>query len=399
MGSFNTTCFATRQTIAPGDGVVLFPIYQFLGHASTPVVVVNSDSRTEVNARGPDQFIYPDALWKPLGCALKGHYDDCGTFVLDSGDFNREQLLALHDILNTQACYTPKGSNPYHEKEFRLPQLAELANQTDTDWESLRDSKKAEDCARVGTVLQRFFDLLQQSTHSNRVFITSNRNGGQPVLFKMAVASKVAISNAGEALRHLVSIYEGGREYQSTADVYCKLTLALKQWRADACNQPEKQNLAGIGRYIANTFDRLYGVPPNTVLDDVLKISFENSEIAEVSTAFVMESVIAFFKNSHTSLFSTSQVQSLDYLVEAFMGCMVKEILTADPSLVEQTLDTKFLESVIPEYFEINDFLEMLVNLSILFTPQIGVSQDYSNSIGKAYSTWVQKTNETMPRK
>lgn len=61
MGSFNTACFATRQTITPGDEVVLIPISQ--NTSGKPINIFQPDGKKLQVFGCFDTTCYPTAFW------------------------------------------------------------------------------------------------------------------------------------------------------------------------------------------------------------------------------------------------------------------------------------------------------------------------------------------------
>lgn len=396
MGSFNTTCFATHQTIAPNDGVLVFPIYQFHGYAPVDVVDPDDEEQRFINAYGPTEFIYPDALWRPLGCALRGTYDDYGIFALEQCAMNRVQLLSLYETLQKIAFITAKGSNPYHEKSFKAFDIPTHLQLTQEQWFELTDSAEPKDLELVDQALTAFFADLQDAMRSNRVFLKISSQGRQPALLKLAVAAQAAVDNSEDALQYLTSIYEGGDEYEPASEAYAKLTQSIKQWRADAMANRAPKTYESLNQYAGTPFTQLER--GNKVMETMLEVSFSKEPLAKPALEFVLESVVTYFKTVRVSLFGQSQHRSMDMLFEAFIHEMAREVSQAEPLDEVQQLSVHFKEEVLPSFFAINSFLRMVNCMSIVFTPSMYASQDYSNDLGKAYQAWVSRTCKAMPR-
>lgn len=96
MGSFNATCFASQQTIAPGEKVVLIPIVQALGNRS--VIIDRSGRQTEVRAPVLNHC-YPTAFWEFSGPLIYATYYDYGYHTLDEDEENLRCVKTLLDYV------------------------------------------------------------------------------------------------------------------------------------------------------------------------------------------------------------------------------------------------------------------------------------------------------------
>lgn len=75
MGSYNLTCFASRQTITPGDNCFVIPVAQRA--TFYPSLLRWRDQTLEAYGIS-DSVCFPNAFWTPIGAALEAIYDDYG---------------------------------------------------------------------------------------------------------------------------------------------------------------------------------------------------------------------------------------------------------------------------------------------------------------------------------
>lgn len=117
MGSFNTTCFASGQTIAPRDKCLVIPLQQ----AATYHAVQLTRQGKSMEAYGAfTSTCYPDAFWSPLCGGFDATYDDCGRFRLDRSDHNLHNLSHWVKILRKESPVTLQGEIGYHDHPFDL---------------------------------------------------------------------------------------------------------------------------------------------------------------------------------------------------------------------------------------------------------------------------------------
>ncbi len=118
MGSFNTSCFVSRQTIAPGDACMVIPIMQKSGY--NPVALSYKGVEL-VNQYGvTSSTCYPTRFWVPVGSFFEAVYDDYGRVNLSDTPTNRFKLL---DFIRQALEKTPvvsQGENTVHDVPYDL---------------------------------------------------------------------------------------------------------------------------------------------------------------------------------------------------------------------------------------------------------------------------------------
>jgi hypothetical protein len=117
MGSFNTTCFASRQTIAPHDECYVVPVVQARGH-----------SAVQVDYRGGTHELYgiswatayPCAFWEPCGGFIEAVYDDYGCVIPKDTATNRIRLVQFFRELLEKPVKVSEGENTVHDVPFDM---------------------------------------------------------------------------------------------------------------------------------------------------------------------------------------------------------------------------------------------------------------------------------------
>lgn len=119
MGSFNTTCFVSQQTIVPGAEALIFPIRKQA--SDSPVSIVLGDKETSQYGH-THSTCYATAFWRYAGPVIKGRYDDYGKFDLLETPSNTSNLLAFFKYLYNNSFETKEGENTCHDLgvDFRI---------------------------------------------------------------------------------------------------------------------------------------------------------------------------------------------------------------------------------------------------------------------------------------
>ncbi len=117
MGSFNTACFVSRQTIASGDACMVTPI--MMQSTYRPVELTYGEETSQ--QYGPcSSTCYPTRFWKPVGSFFEAEYDDYGRVTLTDSKVNR---FRLKEFIREALQMTPvvaQGENQYHDVAYDL---------------------------------------------------------------------------------------------------------------------------------------------------------------------------------------------------------------------------------------------------------------------------------------
>lgn len=200
MGSFNTTCFASGQTIAPKDKCFVLPIIQ--SHTSKPVELTHSgETFKRYGATGSTTS--PEAFWQAFGSFVKATYDDYGNVTLSKSLENRRSLVQFFITLARCAAVVTQGENRYHDVPFDFPSfLAEKAP-------LLQEIVKAVAEERAPTVglendgvfpeLEDAWNYVAEAVSEHRLFVADDNDEVLPVELAVMHAAAYAELEAIDA--------------------------------------------------------------------------------------------------------------------------------------------------------------------------------------------------------
>jgi len=200
MGSFNTTCFASGQTIAPKDRCFVLPIVE--SHTSKPVELAHGDeSFKRYGTTG--SVTSPEAFWQVFGSFLNATYDDYGNVTLSGSLENRRGLVQFFIALAQRAAVVAQGENKYHDVPFDFPTF--LAEKTTL----LQEIVKAFVEERAPTVyleddalfpeLVAAWDYVAEAVNEHRLFVADDNGEVLPVDFAIMHAAAYAELEAIDA--------------------------------------------------------------------------------------------------------------------------------------------------------------------------------------------------------
>lgn len=118
-------CFASHQTIAPGDKCYALAIRQ----QGTYETVEMTYKGKKYQAQGiSHSAIYPDAYWTPVGNFIEGVYRANGDIDILETDENIRRLLVFVRLMLANSAVTAEGENTSHDLPFDLKEY--IANDT-----------------------------------------------------------------------------------------------------------------------------------------------------------------------------------------------------------------------------------------------------------------------------
>lgn len=183
MGSFNTSCMVSQQTIVPGAHAVILPISQQATY--NPVELVKNGK--ELSQYGfAHTSCYPTAFWGYAGPMIRGEYDDYGRFELFDTPENQNNLVSFFNTLLKDAFTTKQGENQYHDHAF--------------DIHAIYDSKKEYSFEELVAIWEKVWDVSQE----NRLFASDYK--GHPRNLQFGVVHQAAAD-------HLINSVEKSKSY------------------------------------------------------------------------------------------------------------------------------------------------------------------------------------------
>lgn len=191
MGSFNTTCFASQQTIAPGDGCYVFPVLQQSGYR--PVELVRGEQTLALYGI-TSSTCYSNAFWRQAGPMLEAVYSDYGRVTLADSRRNRYGLYAHLRFLLASAPRVLPGENQYHDKPFDLPAFIDA--QAPITRDKLKgkvengDEGGVDDGASAWSQAVKCWDYAWEAASEHRLFASNSFGVLRPLQY--AIVHRVA---------------------------------------------------------------------------------------------------------------------------------------------------------------------------------------------------------------
>ncbi len=115
MGSFNASCFASQQVIAPGDACKVVTLIRRRTYSKVEL----SDGDKTFSVYGTTcSTCYPVAFWAPAVGFMDAVYDDCGQVTLVDTPTTRIRLLTWAAYMYRNALAVAEGENKCHDIPF-----------------------------------------------------------------------------------------------------------------------------------------------------------------------------------------------------------------------------------------------------------------------------------------
>jgi hypothetical protein len=355
LGSFNTTCFASQQTIAPGDECYVWPIIQQSGY--TPVELVHKEETHAVHAV-TYSTCHPNRFWTPYGCLIAAKYDDYGSVALTDTPLNRQRIFHLLCSLYAQNLVVREGENKSHDVAFDFrSEAAKLAPNLLSHLDRFKRSGSPMMVALAELPLEvlqedhafpelvELWNAMWHVSQEHRLFGISTLQFLRPVQF--AVMHRAAYDR-------LIALAEEGRSWN----------------RSSLVRRPFLQSALAQAREDRNTFMLKHATLDK--LDLMASIMYKD------------------WLREHLSAAGT--ISGVFYYQEALE---LAGITTAEEpgSAEEQQLIERLVLALDMRYV-----LEGLSRLNLHLGPIVYAEQDYSNAIGQDYAAFVQGISEKITR-
>lgn len=354
MGSFNTKCFVSNQTISTDDKVLLFPIrsQQCYGYSPLEVERVQlgcqrntAEATIEKILRPTDQSLcYANAWWAPVSAPIEAVYDDYGRFELEHTPTNYEAVVSLLDYWYKVLVKVLPGENTAHDIGFDFRE-----HWTHT---SKRDDSPSWD--EIDKVWSTVSDVL----HEGRLFGYSPFRGEDVQQYAVSVMSKhtadYLVNRAAELQQEERDYFERrGEPLPLWMDPAAQIRVELKMIQRRLRELPEESSpvkaAVALAELRMNQLHRAF----NERVDNV-----ESTEPREVILLGIM--------HAFTS------------------GGMSVEI-AAEGLIAEREYRAKALT-----------IIGMLNNWHLYFVPQFYAGQDYSNEIGSEILKLTQTVHDKI---
>lgn len=331
MGSFNTTCFVSHQTIKPGQKVYVTALYQSYDYA--PVEVThevfpgNIQIYSVVANRG--STCYPTAFWTPLSEYITAEYSDYGAVTIDNTPENLRKVRSLVAQL-TKACPTVElGSNEYHDVAFNLKTKPELTI----------DSSYEDHVA--------IWDHIWEAVFEDRAFIV---RGKQTALLGFSIMLQV------------------------TGDYLVTLTEKSTDWN----NNP--MDMKSLLERKTNDFISRF----KNMAEDTHK---DNAKVKDFVVTFASQEL---FRLADFGISDTRLPINLEPTTELYEALASQYKVTAD---LINPITAETLDKLYKSLYSSLQFLYIdsgVCQLNLKYSPMIYAGQDYDNEIGRNYLKLVQ---------
>lgn len=181
MGSFNTTCFASGQTISDGNDCYLFAIERSADYRPTKV---NRDGETALATASHSSTCYANAFWNPASYLFKAKYADYGQFEVE----DCIEIQEFFTYIEKHGYNSESGENSSHDVPFSINKFKEFTD-FDEKWEY----------------------FWEAAIRCNRVFVNGS-NDNAPAQISFAVIST-------QAVEYLIKQTESFERYDDESNV------------------------------------------------------------------------------------------------------------------------------------------------------------------------------------
>lgn len=330
MGSFNTSCMVTQQTIVPNAEAVILPIIQ---QATYNPVEMTKDGQDFSQYGFAHTTCYPTAFWGYCGPMFRGTYDDYGRFDLDDTPENKINLVSFFNHLLDKSFTTKQGENQYHDHGFDMAKLFER--------------KKEYTFAELESIWEAMWDV----TFENRLFVANYQ--GEPRNLQFAVMHRAA----ADYLIDTVNQFKG----------YDKKSYEQKTY---------------FTNYVQDQLSRMIGLfKHKKELGDTF--SFFGTQLSSLSSYLLGQNEGCYIGHYYDSF-----NEIMDLIDEHVKNNPQTETVSKD--LIDKLFDI-FKVQLDHRYIH-----EGLNYLNIKLSPMVYASQDYDNSVGKAYAKMIRSVSSQI---
>lgn len=340
MGSFNMTCFASQQTVAPGDACRVLPLLQ---QSSYSEIAISKADQKENVLSGTHSTCYYDAFWSPLGGFIPAEAEDYGRVELALDAHARMHLMGLFSELLTRSWVTAQGDNEYHDLAF---DFAGFLQKDASGVHSALSDKGEKTSWREGALdaeIAAVWGYIWEVSQKNRVFISDYR--GRPRALGFALIHE-------DAYAELLTQASEGTDWDDDP----RAPEAVLRKGLEAGIQKAKERAAKYSSDMPNM--------GGWHLSDNLREVFSRAD---------------------------GVGHSLGGPVSGLLSQLCESLWSANLTKDE------FIELSLP-LLEERYVLGGLNGLNLKLSPMVTAGQDYDNSTGKAYSNFVAKVSAKVTR-
>lgn len=173
MGSYNASCFASKQVIGPRAKCYVLPILQARTYTE---ISMDFDGKTLSQFGIANATCYPNAFWEPFGAFIEGTYDDFGQISLKKSAVNCARLVQFISDLCESAPVVHAGENTSHDHPFNIKEF--VADNTTVLQEVLKgDDPDTKQLGALFSDCETVWDHIYYIAQEQRLFASDyNRN-------------------------------------------------------------------------------------------------------------------------------------------------------------------------------------------------------------------------------
>lgn len=358
MGSFNTSCFATHQTIAPGDRCRVALIYQ---QSSFEPVAMSIGGKSVERYGISETSCYADAFWTPATLFIPATYEDYGRVIPDFSDtFSRKSFIDWLTLLRQDEIKVNLGKNTSHDIDFDLEAFLQqqtifLKKLTDKKIKKALRSKGIDETL-LDNELQCCWAYLAERMHEHRLFQLSS---GNPRPVQLAILHEHAYNALARSIESKTNWNGDSLERKS---LFVKLISDAKSKVLDSVDLKEFLKLQ----------------------DDTKSNESKGRSLDSIMMSFEFNSLILFALRGIMGNEVAPITRPLDDNQES-LDALIKGDLSAEDYF-------KKIEPIIDQAYAIGG----MNGLSLCIAPMIYSDQDYDNSIGHQYRNLLNEVEDAV---
>ena len=372
MGSYNLTCVASKQTIAPGNPCSLVLISR--RSAFSPVSLLYKGESLGTIHGAPTSDCYTRSTWEAKSTIITGKYEDYGRFSLDANPMVMEPILQVLERFyqeNIVAAADPdKRKQGFDFKKFVDEVTPDLASAL----KIRRDPGQFPNKTVVEQALSAWEFLMDGIEQGNLFSLYM----GRPEPVKCAVFHQSAVE-------HLIEIAREATDFQSPSrQPWDMFNRAFKDAAEDceshyselkAKGSPRNQGIEAIIDFLKKPVSPLFPGYLTELSDE------RRNEVWYCKDAIKMRIETAIGKMGDGSGEGYPSIVHVNRLINALVTGVISH--GQFYSKMQPTLDFQSL-------------ISGMQSLNLKFEPSAINAQDYSNEIGEAYARFIEKTSTAV---
>lgn len=355
MGSHYSQCFASKQTIAPGDRCFALALSQQRTYSRVSMTHGGKSHSLDGISHGA---IWPDAYWVPVGNFIEGIYRSSGDIEVAKDPVNVRRLYVFIRLMLTNAPVVKEGENTVHDLAYDLPRFvaetcpvlqAYVDAHPDRSYGELVAPLTEDECTAMYDELVAAWTYTDDVAFKHRVFYADFQGSLRPLQFTLL---------HGVTYDKLLS-----STTTTAADLFAKALAATAEMRA----RP------GFS-------ERLTAPQADDMPADVAAVFSQYHDMAR-------EALARFFWTPTESLGMFDSIRYFE-VHQGLADCI------RDHALGQMTDAELFVR--VKRVFDDRLVVMCLESYSLKFAPKVILFEDNHNELGKAYSDFVRSVSKDV---